>query len=97
MLKQQDFTSNRFSSLISENTDVFLSSSPNNPIFVICDKCYWCATYLDNVKRLAEDVCPLCNAYNDDSNNTHELSLFPVLSNESGCTADVPEEVGWKQ
>ena len=94
MLKQQDFTSNRFSTLISETTDVFSSSSPNNPIFVICDKCYWCATYLDNMKRPADYVCPLCNAYNDDSNNSRELWLSPIMSNESKCRADLARRIG---
>ena len=96
MLKQQHFTSKRFSSLISETADAFLSSSPaKNPIFAICDKCYWCATYLANMKRLAEHVCPLCDAYDDDNNNNiPELSLYPLMSNESKWRVDLFGPIG---
>jgi hypothetical protein len=51
------------------------SSSP--PIFILCDNCYWCATYIDKTRIPGEDRCPQCNANND------ELTSFPIMSNES--------------
>ena len=54
------------------------------PVFVLCERCYWCATYLDT-NRLSkgegvdEDnnkVCPRCDAIDS-------LSRLPILSNES--------------
>jgi hypothetical protein len=50
-------------------------SSP--PIFILCDSCYWCATYFDKTRIPAENKCPQCNANND------ELTSFPIASNES--------------
>jgi predicted Zn-ribbon and HTH transcriptional regulator len=48
------------------------SSSP--PIFILCDQCYWCATYLDKSRILTDNSCPQCN-----TDNT-ELSSFPIMS-----------------
>jgi hypothetical protein len=52
-------------------------SSSSQPIFILCDKCYWCATYLDKTKILSENICPQC-----DANNNSELTSFPIVSNE---------------
>ena len=43
-------------------------------IFILCDTCFWCATYLK--KRIVPDanICPNCLQT--------ELSSFPILSNE---------------
>jgi hypothetical protein len=51
------------------------SSSP--PIFILCDNCYWCATYLDKTRIPGENTCPQCNA------NNNELTSFPIMANES--------------
>jgi hypothetical protein len=51
------------------------SSSP--PIFILCDTCYWCATYFDKTRIPGENRCPQC-----DSNNS-ELTSFPIMPNES--------------
>lgn len=45
------------------------------PIFILCDTCFWCATYFGNFMVPAEDRCPNCL--------DTELSSFPILSNES--------------
>ena len=44
-------------------------------IFILCDACYWSATYFTQFMLPAEDRCPSCQ-------NT-ELSSFPILPNES--------------
>jgi predicted Zn-ribbon and HTH transcriptional regulator len=52
--------------------------SPSSlPIFVLCDTCYWCATYFDKTKIPIDNNCPQCSA------NNNELTSFPVVSNES--------------
>jgi hypothetical protein len=45
------------------------------PIFILCDTCYWSATYFTQFMLPAEGRCPICQ-------NT-ELSSFPILPNES--------------
>lgn len=70
--------------LISENhaqiygsiDDGTQSSSP--PVFVLCDTCYWSATYFDK-KRIPVGNCPQCNYYS----NNRELTNFPIMSDES--------------
>ena len=52
-----------------------LCSSP--PVFVLCDICYWCATYFDKIRIPADNICPQCSTNND------ELTSFPIMSNES--------------
>ncbi|MDQ3888890.1 MAG: hypothetical protein M3251_06420 [Thermoproteota archaeon] len=42
-------------------------------IFVLCDTCYWCATFLD--KTRVKDRCPMCSAA--------QLSSFPIMPDES--------------
>jgi hypothetical protein len=51
-----------------------LSSSP---IFILCDSCYWCATYFDKTKVPIDNICPECSV------NYNELTSFPIMSNES--------------
>jgi hypothetical protein len=63
------------SSLITKTPDRSSSSSP--PIFILCDSCYWCATYLDKTRLPRENRCPQCDA------NNNELTSFPIMSNES--------------
>jgi hypothetical protein len=45
------------------------------PIFILCDKCYWCATYFDKARITIDNNCPQCN--------NNELTSFPIISNES--------------
>lgn len=47
------------------------------PIFILCDTCYWCATYLDKTRTPINNICPQCNT------NNNELSSMPIMSNES--------------
>ena len=47
------------------------------PIFILCDTCYWCATYFDKARIPINNKCPQCNS------NNNELSSFPIMSNES--------------
>ena len=50
---------------------------PSSPIFVLCDFCYWCATFVDKTKIPADNVCPGCGV------NNNELTRFPIAFNES--------------
>ena len=45
-------------------------------VFVLCDKCHWCVTWLDKTKMSAYDKCPQCT-------NSEMLSSFPILPDES--------------
>ena len=56
-------------------TMILQSQSP--PIFMLCDNCYWCATYFDKGRLLSKKSCPQCKS------NNNELSSFPIISNES--------------
>ena len=47
------------------------------PVFVLCDRCYRCATYFSNARMPTDNICPLCNS------NNNELTSFPVAPNES--------------
>ena len=62
-------------SLIAKTNDRFQSSSP--PVFILCDICYWCATFFDKTRTPRENKCQQCNA------NNNELTSFPIMSNES--------------
>jgi hypothetical protein len=44
-------------------------------IFVLCDSCRWCATYLDKSRARDSDRCPSCAS--------SALSSFPVMPDES--------------
>jgi hypothetical protein len=60
-------------SLIAKTPD----RSSLSPVFVLCDTCYWCATYFDKTRTPRENKCTQCNA------NNNELSSFPIMPNES--------------
>jgi hypothetical protein len=51
--------------------------SSSSPIFILCDKCYWCATYVDSRRIPAGNICPQCNT------NSNELTSFAIMPNES--------------
>lgn len=59
--------------------------SKQQSIFLLCDMCHWCATYLDKA-RLSDNKCQQCS-------NIEMLSSFPVLPNES-FTFDYNEKRG---
>jgi hypothetical protein len=69
------------SELISTTTtnEVFKSEKENpknrETIFILCDTCFWCATYFGKFMLPAENRCPICLET--------ELSSFPVLPDES--------------
>jgi hypothetical protein len=58
--------------------------SQSAPVFIICERCHWCATYLDTNRILQEEkvdddnnkICPRCDTIDS-------LSSLPILSNES--------------
>jgi hypothetical protein len=64
-----------FSTLSAKTSHSSLSSS--QAIFILCDNCYWCATYLDKTRIPGENSCPQCDA------NNNELTSFLIMSNES--------------
>src|SRR6188472_245368 len=74
MLKGETLTNYEPERLIAKTRDRSLSSAP---IFVLCDTCYWCATYFDKTKIPMDDICRQCGA------NNNELTSFPIASNES--------------
>jgi hypothetical protein len=56
--------------LIAKTRD-HIKSSP--PIFILCDSCYWCATYFDKTRTPVDNTCPQCGA------NNNELTSFPIM------------------
>ena len=60
--------------LTAKNRDRIKSSSP---VFILCDRCYWCATYFNNTTIPTNNNCPQCNA------NSNELTSFPIAPIES--------------
>ena len=65
---------------ISTPGRIYVRKRKENPkhretIFVLCDTCFWCATYLGKFMLPAENRCPTCLET--------ELSSFPILPNES--------------
>jgi len=60
--------------------------SSSSPVFILCDKCYWCAPYFDKDRRPIDNNCPHCSA-------GIELSSFPIVSDES-FTFDYNERHG---
>lgn len=47
-----------------------------HPVFVLCDRCYWSATYLDKIRPKDND-CPQRIVDNI------QLANFPIVYNES--------------
>jgi hypothetical protein len=65
---------------ISTPGRIYVRKRKENPkhretIFVLCDTCFWCATYLGKFMLPPENRCPNCL--------DTELSSFPILSDES--------------
>ena len=65
-------------SAIGNNTskERILTMYKPQSVFVLCDKCHWCVTWLDKTKMSAYDKCPQCT-------NSEMLSSFPILPDES--------------
>jgi predicted Zn-ribbon and HTH transcriptional regulator len=63
-------------SLIAKTSDGQTKPS-TPPVFILCDRCYWCATYFDNRRIPTDNNCPQCNA------NSNQLTSFPIAPNES--------------
>ena len=63
-------------SIIDKTPDCNRSPSPP-PIFILCDRCYWCATYFNNRRLPMDSNCPQHNA------NSNQLTSFPIAPNES--------------
>jgi hypothetical protein len=53
-------------------------SHKSPPIFILCDICYWCATYFYKTRLPLDNKCPQCN---NACNN--ELIISSIMSNES--------------
>jgi hypothetical protein len=71
-------TNHDSSSLITKKSDHYTkASSPSSAIFLLCDKCYWCATYFDTTRMPMGNNCPQCNA------NSNQLTSPPIMPNES--------------
>jgi predicted Zn-ribbon and HTH transcriptional regulator len=71
-------TNHDSSRLITKKHDHYTKpSSPSSAIFVLCDKCYWCATYFNNTRIPMNNNCPQCNA------NSDQLAGLPIMPNES--------------
>src|SRR5919205_4681328 len=69
-------------SLMNPDSQSLLAKTPTDttslqPLFVLCDRCYWCATYFNNRRLPMDSNCPQCNA------NSNQLTSFPIASNES--------------
>jgi hypothetical protein len=68
-------------SLISYDSPSLIVKTPDDlpsaPLFILCDSCYWCATYFDKTRIPGGNICPQCRA------NNNELTSFPIMSNES--------------
>lgn len=47
------------------------------PIFILCNRCLWAATYFDKNRLPDENICLLCGT------NNNELSSLPIMPNES--------------
>ena len=69
--KGKSITNYEYESIIGKTLNRSLPS-----IFILCDKCYWCATYLDKTRIPTDNKCPDCDIIN-------QLSSLVIMSNES--------------
>jgi hypothetical protein len=62
--------------IVNTHDDYAKPSAP--PVFILCDRCYWYATYFNNARIPTDDnICPQCDA------NSNQLTSFPIAPNES--------------
>jgi len=66
---------------------IYPNTKEKEAIFILCDTCYWSATYFTELMLPVEDRCP-------NYQNT-ELSSFPILPNQS-FTSNYNEKIGIK-
>ena len=71
--------------MILKLTDIRHNCSLSQPLFIVCDKCYWCATYFDKTRIPIDNICPYCKTYNI------ELTSLPIMLNDS-LTIDYNEK-----
>ena|ERR687887_315591 len=64
-------------SLTAKTLEGHTNPSALPPVFVLCDICFWCATYFSNARIPTGNICPQCNA------NSNQLTSFPIAPNES--------------
>jgi hypothetical protein len=50
---------------------------PLSSIFILCETCHWCVTYLDKTMIPVSKICPQCQ------NAAEELCSISILSSES--------------
>jgi hypothetical protein len=72
---------------ILKSTSKIRNRSSLPPISILCDQCYWYATYLDKTRIPIDNSCPKCNT------DGTELSSFPIMSDKS-FTIDYNEKLG---
>ena len=68
----------KLSSNTMERENNTIVQSVNHIYFVICNSCYWCASYfgINKLKSLSKVIgCHVCNS--------HDTELIPVSTNES--------------
>jgi hypothetical protein len=58
--------------LVARTVEHHLSS-----IFILCETCHWCVTYLDKTMIPVSKICPQCH------NAAEELCSISILSSES--------------
>jgi hypothetical protein len=49
-------------SLITKTFDGHRTKPSAPPVFALCDRCYWCATYFSNARIPTDNICTQCNA-----------------------------------
>jgi predicted Zn-ribbon and HTH transcriptional regulator len=81
------------SSLTNYDSQSLINNTRNQhsgylPIFILCDTCYWCATYVEKTRIPAENKCPECNA------NNAELTSFLIPLRKS-FTFNIMTNVEW--
>jgi hypothetical protein len=75
-MKSTTSLNNHDSQSLSAHNDQ--TKPPAPPVFLLCDRCYWCATYINNARVPTDNnICPQCNA------NSNELTSFRIAPNES--------------
>jgi len=73
----------------SPNTTNTKTKSSLVPIFVLCDTCYWCATYFDKSRIPADNICPHCGANNNAISHQMNHSQSTITRNMVVNMADV--------
>jgi len=67
--------SNRASVSNYDDSPNLKTSGSQPPVFLLCESCHWCATYLDKARLPLDNQCPYCSS--------DMLSSFPILTTEA--------------